>query len=278
MNSETGFEFLGEGASESAASPLAMGYFRATRTATYGFVLAVPLIILYEVLIRWANRGFENGGGVRISSEVWLRMPMDTAVGQWLQGELLSWGITAEIGMFIVIVLVGLGIFLWDRKRKVPLKVRYGAGILAESAVYAVMVAFLASILTHSVVRPELIIQATQELSLFHELVLSLGAGIYEELLFRVLLVGGLFLVLKRLAPRWLAYLLAAVVGALLFSWIHYIGSFGDEFTMVSFTYRAFGGLVLNALYLVRGFGVTAWTHALYDVYVVTGVFDFLGG
>ena len=102
-------------------------------------------------------------------------------------------------------------------------------------------------------------------------LMLALGAGLYEELLFRVLLVGGL-----AAGFRWLlggqaiaAGIAAALIGALVFSAFHYIGDYGDKLELASFTFRAIAGLAFSALYLTRGFGVTAWSHALYDVYVM---------
>jgi TRAP-type C4-dicarboxylate transport system permease small subunit len=104
-------------------------------------------------------------------------------------------------------------------------------------------------------------------LALGAQLVISLGAGIYEELLFRVLLVwaftalGGA-LGLKRAG----AVALAVVLSALVFSAFHYVGPLGDTLTLSSFTFRAIAGLLLSALYVARGFGITAWTHALYDV------------
>ncbi|MGH7638825.1 MAG: type II CAAX prenyl endopeptidase Rce1 family protein, partial [Gemmatimonadaceae bacterium] len=61
----------------------------------------------------------------------------------------------------------------------------------------------------------------------------------------------------------------AAVVGALVFSAFHYVGEYGEPLQLASFTFRAIAGLVFSGLYLVRGFGITAWTHALYDVYVM---------
>ena len=64
--------------------------------------------------------------------------------------------------------------------------------------------------------------------------------------------------------------LLSTIVGAVVFSAVHYVGALGDVFTWPSFTFRFLFGLALNALFLVRGFGVAAWTHALYDVMVVT--------
>jgi membrane protease YdiL (CAAX protease family) len=102
-------------------------------------------------------------------------------------------------------------------------------------------------------------------------LMLSLGAGLYEELLFRVLLVGGLAWMLHRILgghPA-LAGIIAAAGGALIFSAFHYVGPYGDPWELGSFTYRAIAGVVFSGLYLTRGFGITAWTHALYDVYVM---------
>jgi Type II CAAX prenyl endopeptidase Rce1-like len=99
------------------------------------------------------------------------------------------------------------------------------------------------------------------------QLVVSLGAGLYEELLFRVLLVSGLMAI-----GRWLHWhrtaniCVAVVVSALVFSGFHYVGPFGDPLTLSSFTFRAIAGLLLSGLYVLRGFGIVAWTHALYDV------------
>jgi hypothetical protein len=98
-------------------------------------------------------------------------------------------------------------------------------------------------------------------------LMLSLGAGLYEELFFRVLLVGGLAAagkVVLGLSTRG-AGILAAIVGALIFSAFHYVGQYGDPFRLQSFVFRALSGLAFSGLYLLRGFGITAWTHALYD-------------
>jgi hypothetical protein len=106
-----------------------------------------------------------------------------------------------------------------------------------------------------------------QRLPLGTQLVVSLGAGIYEELLFRVLLVSGiLFLALRAGWSRKVSIAVAIVASALIFSGFHYIGPFGDPLTAPSFTFRALAGLMLSGLYVFRGFGIAAWTHALYDV------------
>jgi len=152
--------------------------------------------------------------------------------------------------------------------------------MLVESTVYAIIIAALVANIVQGLfysVAPWTAL-AAQEVSrpgLPQMLALSLGAGLYEELLFRVILVGGMAWLLSRATKkRRASYVVAAIVGALLFSGVHYVGAFGDPFTLPSFTFRFLFGLALNALYLMRGFGVAAWTHALYDVMVVS---HFLG-
>ena len=58
----------------------------------------------------------------------------------------------------------------------------------------------------------------------------------------------------------------AVVLSALIFSAFHYIGPFGDILALPSFLFRAIGGLLFSLIYVLRGFGIVAWTHALYDV------------
>jgi hypothetical protein len=68
---------------------------------------------------------------------------------------------------------------------------------------------------------------------------------------------------------RRFAGVVAAVGGALIFSAFHYIGPYGDSLQLQSFVFRALSGLAFSALYLLRGFGITAWTHALYDAFLL---------
>ena len=106
-----------------------------------------------------------------------------------------------------------------------------------------------------------------EQFSFGTQLVVSLGAGLYEELLFRVLLVSGLLALGAWAGMRTAANIAVSVVlSALIFSGFHYVGPYGDPLTLSSFTFRAIAGLLLSGLYVARGFGIVAWTHALYDV------------
>jgi hypothetical protein len=122
----------------------------------------------------------------------------------------------------------------------------------------------------------------------FAGFIMSLGAGFYEELTFRVLLfgLGGkllLWLTAKQkmsaldgaqvqgtLTLRSMGILLSwAIVCAGIFSGIHYVGELGDAFQMRSFVARTLLGLALTFIFVTRGFAAAVWTHAIYDIWVL---------
>lgn len=99
---------------------------------------------------------------------------------------------------------------------------------------------------------------------------LSLGAGVYEELLFRLFLCGTLYVMCFRglgLKPR-MSAVISILLSSVLFSLYHYMGS--EHFHLFTFVFRTFAGVYFACLFSVRGFGITAVSHAFYDVIVVT--------
>ncbi len=232
-------------------------YFEVTKTVRFSFLASVPLLLLYELIMLAGSNN--PAGQVRVGSEVWIK--------QFL--SLLGYSGTLVLGA--VILIVGSIMFYRSRNTPLGLKKSFVPLFLAESTVYAVVVAFFVS----TVVSFAMIwgVGTAAPRGLLTDIGLSIGAGLYEELLFRVILVGGIFWGLSKvLKTKRSAYIYAAVVGALAFSAVHYIGSLGDAFTLSSFTFRFLFGLALNAIFLVRGFGVAAWTHAIYDILIVTGI------
>lgn len=98
--------------------------------------------------------------------------------------------------------------------------------------------------------------------------VLSIGAGIYEELVFRLIgfsLVGFLLADLLGVRPR-RAMLATLLITSVAFSLYHYLGHETPHWR--SFVFRTLAGLFFGAVYLWRGFGVAAGAHAAYDVLV----------
>lgn len=101
-------------------------------------------------------------------------------------------------------------------------------------------------------------------------LILSLGAGIYEELIFRVFSIFIFYRLIRfifKSMRHFFALLLALFLSAVLFSLFHFTGI--ELFTQYAFTIRFIAGILLGVLYLNRGFGVTAITHSFYDIFVI---------
>ncbi len=240
----------------------ASSYWSDTTSPRYSLLFAFPLLLSYEVLA-WVLGG---GGqtGIRNGADVLLKS--------------LFLGLGGEHGLTIfTLVLLGTGAYLVIRDLRKAGRPRLGVfgGMVVESVIYALMLGGVAGLLTNILLTGRLSIPSAQlaEFDLPTQLMVSLGAGIYEELLFRVLLVTAL-MVLARRVFRWAKVpsgIFAAVLGALVFSGFHYVGPYGDPFEVGSFTFRAVAGLLFSGLYIVRGFGVTAWSHALYDVFLSLG-------
>jgi hypothetical protein len=241
------------------------GYWRASRAPRYSLTFALPLLLVYEVLAFTlsgdAIAGVRNGADVLLKS---------LFVGFGGRHGLIAFGA----------LLLGTGaVLVWrDLRRGGGVEPGVFGLMAAESVLYALafglVVGTLTGLLLGGLVPPSSAALAleTGGLGFATRLMISLGAGIYEELLFRVLLVG----VLAWAARRWFGWgpwaggAFATVAGALVFSAFHYVGPYGDPLELPSFTFRALAGLVFSAMYLARGFGITAWTHALYDVFLMT--------
>lgn len=234
-------------------------YYTTSREARYSLLFALPLLLLYEGLAALSSHSAV--AGVRNGADVLLKTLFLTLGGRY---GLLLFGIG----------LLGVGGWLVlrdQRRRRTPLSGRVFGGMLAESLVYAALLGNVVSLLTVWLLQGVPLAAATQgpvqTLPLNTQLVVSLGAGLYEELLFRVLLVSGIVALGIRLGwSRRMAVGVGVVGSALIFSGFHYIGPYGDVLTLPSFTFRAIAGVVLSGLYVTRGFGITAWSHALYDV------------
>jgi len=236
-------------------------YWSATRAPRYSLLFALPLLLAYETLAfaltHDAYAGVRNGADVLLKSAfVWLGGRNGLL---WFGGVLLGAGA----------ILVAR-----DFRRAGGVVPRYFLGMAGESVAYALAFGSVTSLLASALLRAApLAAGMPGAFDLPTQLMISLGAGIYEELLFRVILVSALAALGKhvlKLGPL-PSGVLATVVGALVFSAFHYIGSFGDPLEIGSFTFRTIAGMIFSALYLTRGFGITAWTHALYDVFLTIG-------
>ncbi len=110
--------------------------------------------------------------------------------------------------------------------------------------------------------------------SLLADIVTGIGAGIYEELLFRLILICAMMLLLQDVlgVNQHTAVIVSVLVSAGLFGAHHHIdfltgrANQGDLFDWSKFAFRTTAGVYFAALFAIRGFGITAGTHAFYDI------------
>jgi hypothetical protein len=224
--------------------------------------LTLPVFLTYQIGVVFLN--------VRNATDVVTARLLDASSGD----RLTYIGLTAGLGGLMVIVFGLLG-------RGQALSARKIAQIAVEGAAYAVAMGATTSWLVGKMFAGA----PSPSGGPFAGLIMSLGAGFYEELAFRVALfgLGAKVLVwfsarqevgLVRSAPplRFTAILVMAswaLVSSAAFSGVHYVGALGEPFEVRSFVARAVLGLALTLVYATRGFAAAVWTHALYDVWVL---------
>ena len=220
-------------------------------------MFALPLLVFYELLAAMLSYA---SGGVRNGADVLIKSAFIAIAGPY--GPLLFGA-----------VVVGVSIWLIRRDIRAngrDLKPRVFGGMAVESLLLALVFGTAVGALTARLLAPFATVNdgPLQSMGWATQLMVSLGAGIYEELLFRVVLVSALAFFAERLLKLRTvpAGVFAVITGAFVFSAFHYIGPYGDPLELGSFVYRMIGGMVFSAMFLLRGFGITAWTHALYDV------------
>ena len=227
------------------------GFFVKASDAWSDLVLTLPIFILYHLGV--VLLPVRNAADVVTSELIALADNNMVAYA----------GLTLLIGGVFVGVLVMLGrgkALEWDRF----------ALLAVESTIYAVAMRFVAGWVVG-----KLALAGSPLGGGFTGAVMSAGAGLYEEIAFRVILFGlGLrvlslmFPMIDPVRPRLLAVGWALVAAAVFSGW-HYVGAYGDPFELRSFVFRWTCGVVFTVIYRFRGFAPAVWTHTLYDVWVL---------
>jgi len=175
--------------------------------------------------------------------------------------------------MFVLVVTVGFLIAVVSlRRRHQPFQPRIIVPIVLESTIYALTMGSLIVLLMTKVfgINPRLAAGIEHE-GILARVVMSLGAGVYEELVFRLGLLGGIAALCQKVLRwgRWPSGAIALVISSFLFSAAHHVPPYGDPLRMDVFTFRVLAGMFFGALFWMRGLAVAVYTHAFYDVYVL---------
>ena len=226
------------------------GYLYSTRSTSYGLFLLLPLVVIYEILT--ITLDIANQLDIRNLAEEILREPIE------------KFGFHAP-PVFAIAFVLSLLLALYLRKEKsAPFKVRFYLGAILESAFYASFIGIIAAELAGGLLA-EIFIPPIRQV----QIMLSFGAGVYEELIFRVLLfkftAEGLIRIVRM--NQLSAYILAAIFSSILFSYAHFLGP--ETVAIYPFMFRFILGLFFCLIFWTRGLGVVAWTHTLYDLFLI---------
>ena len=235
---------LGDNAAATSVSD--DSYWSISRTPLTSLVFTLPLVAAYEGGVLMLGRGTARNG-----ADVWLRTLLDQA------------GFGAY---FLLPVLTIIGLLAWHHVEHD--RWRWSGGILAGMAVEC---GFWAVILVGVARLQDRFwpLAAGVAEGFLARFVAFCGAWLYEEVLFRLLLMPALAWCCGRLGARQPAAAIQAIVGSsLLFSLAHYVGPLGDAFDPYSFTFRFLAGMFFAVLFSLRGFGIAAGSHAAYDMLV----------
>lgn len=158
----------------------------------------------------------------------------------------------------LVHAAIALLFLLWIRRgnRWGTLRMEVALPVVLEAAIYAFTLgAAISLVLSHLL---GLGLGAGSTIS-------ALGAGVHEELVFRLGLLGGCVSLLRE---RRGAFPIALVISSLLFAGAHHLGVHGEPFTAHAFAFRALAGAAFGAIFWYRSLAHAVYAHVLYDLVV----------
>jgi membrane protease YdiL (CAAX protease family) len=233
--------------------PQGESYWTESRRPLTSLIFVAPLLVVYEVgVLVLGTHATRNG------ADVWLRDGLH-AVG---------------FNQYFLLPVLTVGILLgWHYLTRQPWRFSRGVfyGMTMECVALSICLRLLGRLQGILMQTPAAgaVPGRSTVADAAGTLVGYLGAGIYEELLFRLILLSLVIAVL-----RWAhltsatSMIWGALATSLLFSAAHYIGPFAYTFEWFSFVFRTLAGIFFSLLFIYRGFGIAAGAHAGYDVLV----------
>jgi len=207
-----------------------------------------PLYLVYEMGVVFSPNSLN---GVDFVTEwVYMALGYDRMLYFWVHAGLAA---------------VFVGVLLYMRRTR-TFSISSWLPLVLESAIYALTLGTAILLVMDKALGFWL---ATALSDLGQSVIVSFGAGVHEELIFRLgLLGGGTAVLLRAGVPNWLAFVLALVVSSAVFSLAHHLGPTGDPWEMFRFIYRLLAGLAFGLIFYFRSLAHAVYAHAFYDVYV----------
>ena len=238
------------------------------RSVTLGFLACLPLWIAYEVALTHAGEGWRG------TAEILALRALEPF------GEHVTWIRRLLMGALTIAAAVT---FARRHRGALPKLLRVvGEGALAAALLGPILVALLHL----SGVGADALPPAPSTVPPGSMGLLVLGAGAWEELVFRALVYGAVYVLTLHLVrflgtptrlDRTISEVVALIGQAGLFaaahvaSFVEPFGAYGEPFDAAAFPYRVLAGILLGLLFRWRGLGVAAWAHGLFNLALLLG-------
>lgn len=238
-------------ANSRSRTPTTTDYWAESRRPLTSLVFISPLLLVYEIgILVLGPHAVRNG------VDVWLR-----GVLEWL-----------DLGQYFLLPALTIGLLLaWHHLSQERWQLRAVkttlAGMTLECGLLALGLRLLLA-LQQGLFYP-LTPASAEGTHGIGSMIGYLGAGVYEELLFRLILLPPAILGMRRLGASSTVSTVAAVaLMSLVFAAAHYVGPYGNPLNGYGFLFRFVAGVFFSVLFVKRGFGIAAGTHAGYDILV----------
>ena len=229
-------------------------YWNITKNIYYSLLFILPMLFLYESMC-WIQY-FGQSAEIRNGADVLIRQ------------IIFGMGNGSEIVYGLLLMIVFFGVMFLNRRvvKNGKLKFTFLLLMIVESLVWCIGFVIIMS------VSEQLLLSIMERNIIPEQFYLAIGAGIWEELLFRVGAIGLSLSFLTKVVGYSGIYsvIIAVIFSAVIFSLFHYLGPFGDNFAYKSFYLRTLAGIFLGSLYMFRGFGITVYTHIFYDMFIIS--------
>ena len=227
------------------------GYLHESELPLTSLIFLLPLIVIYEIGALYFTTAAQHGYEQQIIAFT------------MMQRFFRLFGVH---GQHLPALAVCAILLSWHIARRDRWQVNLGTlvGMAAESVLWALPLIAVSREIARYV--PLATLRASRQ----DVVIMSLGAGVYEELVFRLVLFTILSLLLRDVirAKGWGVNLGIVLISAFSFSCYHYLSPL-EQFQWRSFTFRTAAGAYFGVLFLSRGFGITAASHASYDILIL---------
>ena len=238
-------------------------YFRQTETVSVSMMFILPILVIYEIGLFMLNPPYQNGIGAIF--KILIRT----------MGKRFDTSSIIVINSIIILILI---IAYFRSKKTGGIRALYFFTMLIESTAYAIVLAMFAymfvniSKFAHEYLNLSMFI--AKESAIYEKLthvIYAVGAGLYEEIFFRLGLLNLLIFIFARKFSKtkvsFSALFSALLISSILFAFAHVIGD-STALSWKPMLFRTISGLFFGIVFILRGLSVAVYMHIIYDLIV----------